>query len=468
MLLSFSISQQGAGHVTTGRECQDYSRTRVVTAADGRAYVIAAIADGVGSREFSRLGARVAVTSVLDCLSHNMCADTFDPSDASMTRLLRHGFAWALKAVADACQARGIELSLADSTLTAAVYDGSSLWFGHRGDDGIVVMHDDGTYAMVTDRHKREEANSVIPLRSPSGWQFGTVEEVASFVMMTDGMLDYCVDRPVMGNRVYLPFLYPLLYQPIDSEEEMGLYRGEWVKYLWGTDGRQPGGDTSKKHVRDACQDASEERDPETVDADGEETAKESEGETSEVEGDTTEEDGGAPRIRDTVFDDLTVVMVQNPERVRKLPPFSFDFERWESDTKERAQTRDAALDQAAAKRMEEQRVEALRRRLVELPSVEDEDPTETDTQDAAGDADETVGSSETPKTDTAVTRQGDQESAGPQGSDGHPVGPQAATDTRKKLRSLRVLVALCSVLGGAARFADVVEKWANDRRRSK
>ena len=237
MLAHFAISQRGEGHKARGIECQDFSLTKEIHDKElKRSFVIAAIADGVGSADFSAIGAETAVNSVVECVVHNLSGVVLTNDSGMMLDLLRHSFNWARQAVMRRADNDELPFVLFDSTLTIAVYDGKTVWFGHIGDDGIVAMYEDGNCKLVTTRHKGESVNELMPLRAERYWEFGVVENVASFVLMTDGMLNYCVDNEMMNNRVYLPFLYPLLYKALSTQEEVDTYRNEWEEYLLKSD----------------------------------------------------------------------------------------------------------------------------------------------------------------------------------------------------------------------------------------
>jgi hypothetical protein len=130
----------------------------------------------------------------------------------------------------------------------------------------------------------------MIPLSETDAWEFGHTEKRAvSFVMMTDGVLDKCVDLAVMNNRIYFPFLKPALTLPMRNEEEMAAQKADWEEYLAGSD---------KYPVS----------------------------------------------FRKKVCDDITFTVVQNPEEVEKLPDIVFDFEKWEEDTLRRKKQLDDTL----------------------------------------------------------------------------------------------------------------------------
>ena len=137
----FCISQQGESHLKTGSPCQDSSIGRIVSLDKiQRQAVVCAVADGVGSCAFSHYGAKEAVESVLDYLEEKLPAlDSID--DRRMLTLLQDGFAYALTQVEKTADERQLPFAEMDSTLTCAVLlDEGSLWFGHIGDDGLVVL----------------------------------------------------------------------------------------------------------------------------------------------------------------------------------------------------------------------------------------------------------------------------------------------------------------------------------------
>ena len=291
MLTHFSISQQGKRHIEKDVPCQDFSASkRIDVERFGCEIVIAAVADGVGSCEFSQFGSETAVQSFLNCVEHNIQNKLADLSDDNIINLIKHAFNYALSQVDKEAEERELPFLEFDTTLTGIVYDGHTLWFGHIGDDGVVVLYSDGEYEMITQRHKGEEIHSVIPLREYDVWQFGkSSKEVASCVLMTDGVLDHCVDTESMGNRVYFPFLEPALTEAALTDEDAEKQRLDWDEYFAG-------------------------------------------------KGDYPE------NIRDTVTDDISFVVVQNPDLVKNMDPVQFDFDKWDEDTAKRKKELNDAL----------------------------------------------------------------------------------------------------------------------------
>lgn len=291
MLTHFSITQQGKSHIEKNVPCQDFSASkRISVERFGRELVLAAVSDGVGSREYSQFGSAVAVQSFMQCFEYNIQNKVSAFSDENILKLIQHAFHYALSQVEQEADRRVLPFLEFDSTLTAVVYDGHTLWFGHIGDDGVVVLYTDGTYEMITQRHTGEEAHSLFPLREESMWQFGKAsKEVVSCVLMTDGVLDHCVDNQAMHNRVYFPFLEPALTEPAFTDQDAEKQRLDWDEFLSGN--------------------------------------------------------GNYPQnFRDMVTDDITFVVVQNPDLLKDMPPVPFDFDQWDQDTAKRKKELEESL----------------------------------------------------------------------------------------------------------------------------
>lgn len=291
MLTHFSITQQGQRHIEKQEPCQDYSVScRVHINRLDCDLVLAAVSDGVGSCEFSQYGAKTAVMSLISCIQDSLTENTFTIKDENIYKIFEYAFNYALEQVERIAEEKELPFLEFDSTLTGVIYDGYNLWFGHIGDDGLVVLYTDGTYEMVSLRHKGEEAHSVVPLRNIELWQFGKApKDVASFALMTDGVLDYCVDSIAMNNRVYFPFLEPALTVLMDSDEKANCQKSEWNDFFSGV--------------------------PTYAD-----------------------------NFRTKVTDDISFVIVQNSDAVISLPEVKFDFMQWEADSARRRKELNDAL----------------------------------------------------------------------------------------------------------------------------
>lgn len=316
MLTHFSITQQGARHIQSGAPCQDYSDSvRIHPEHLETDYVLAAIADGVGSCQFSQIGSKTAVRSLLQFLEKDMSAPGFQPTDNTMSKLLLDGLRYALEQVEQAADEKELPFLQLDSTLTGAVYDGKNLWFCHIGDDGIVALYTDGTYEMVTTRHKGQEAHSLYPLRFEEKWQVGKAEKnVASLALMTDGVLDDCVADEKLDNMVCFNRLRPALTEPMSSDESSAELKKEWENYLWMSEGYEE-------------------------------------------------------KFRSRVSDDITLVVVQNPELVAALPEIHFDVNLWNTRVLQAQAEADKQLKEMQQARLAEQARQRARSQEQRSPS---------------------------------------------------------------------------------------------------
>lgn len=286
MIKTFNITQQGERHIKKDLPCQDYSCTKRMTHLD-QEIIIAAVSDGVGSCEYSQIGSKIAVESFLECISHNIENKLEEFSEETILTIIKHAFHYSLSKVYKTSEEDELPFLEYDCTLTGVVYVGDTLYFGHIGDDGIVALHFNGKYEMITDRHKGEEANSVFPLREEDTWQFGKCKNIASFVLMTDGVLDFCVDSIAMNNRVFFPFLEPALTETEKDEKEQ---QSEWENYLAG-------------------------------------------------------KSENFPDFRKIVTDDISFVVIQNVDQLKNMElPISFDSKKWEKDTLKRKKKLDEIL----------------------------------------------------------------------------------------------------------------------------
>ena len=209
MLGYYKMSIIGTAHQAKENGiCQDASD--VIELDNG--WVVAAIADGLGSAKRSDLGSKTAVHTVLSFVSDNY-PDQWH--EESLISLLRTAYHKALKAIKVLAFENQDALCEYDTTLTTVIYNGVNVIFGHVGDGGIIALSSYGDYSVLTTAQKGEAFNETNPLRSgPDSWVFGTsTEDVCSLTMMTDGIFDIACpwllaksDQPIYINYIR-PFM---------------------------------------------------------------------------------------------------------------------------------------------------------------------------------------------------------------------------------------------------------------------
>ena len=233
MLLSFACSIPGKMHVERNIPGQDFSTFRRVRRGNDE-LVICAVADGVGSCSYSQYGSEAAVTVAVDFLSKKLAYEGDTSEVPAMDQLVQEAFYAAKDAsTIDLMEKMERPMTSFCTTLTLAVYADGAMWYGHCGDGGIIVLYTDGTYEMITSRHKGEEISSVYPISEETEWEFGFApKEVASLAMMTDGILDHYVPMFPVTQQLYYPALKPVLQPRFDDDREIP--EGEIQQYAEG------------------------------------------------------------------------------------------------------------------------------------------------------------------------------------------------------------------------------------------
>ena len=221
----------GISHIEKNIECQDYLKYLRVNFAN-REIIIAAVADGVGSCKNSSLGSKTAAEAAVNYSAEKIQELMNGEWDQKLClKIIKAAFSAAYYAMDEIANKENISMLSISTTLTMALYDGENLAYGHAGDSGLIVLYDDGTYEMITERKKGDTANSVIPLNGDyTMWQFDFAKKrVVSFALMTDGLLDYGVHK----SMVYIPLYKSFMLLPIstiDEEREASNQLLQWIK----------------------------------------------------------------------------------------------------------------------------------------------------------------------------------------------------------------------------------------------
>lgn len=207
----YGMSLTGRSHHEQMMPCQD-SHLAVRLTND---IWLAAVADGVGSAEFSDRGSKTAVNALF-----RYCSGEIIDCD-NWLQVLAEGYTAALEAIRALAEEEGNSIHDYDTTLTAALFDGGQVVYGQSGDSGMIGMNQDGRYELLTLAQKGDAFNEVCPLRCGSEtWVFAKLDKKFSgLLLMTDGVLDVAVpallnDQP---EKLYVNFVRQFL-----SSEQIG------------------------------------------------------------------------------------------------------------------------------------------------------------------------------------------------------------------------------------------------------
>lgn len=204
MLLYYGMSIAGSSHVAKGSPCQDSHCCRILP----NGWIAAAIADGVGSAKHSEIASKMACDILIETCKEQITEDT---KFLEAKNIIAEAYKRADLRIKEYVNQSGDLITDYDTTLSAVIYDGKSLAYGHSGDGGIVALTYDGDYVKITEPQKAEDGICVVPLRAgEKHWVFGECELAAASVLLaTDGMYDSFTPYLLKGQPVelYIPLI---------------------------------------------------------------------------------------------------------------------------------------------------------------------------------------------------------------------------------------------------------------------
>jgi len=185
MIFEYGFSVVGKSHIKKGTGCQDSHCIRKLE----NGWVIAAVADGVGSAKNSHIGSKIAAQTVVEFCDECM---PWDYNLISIKSMMRTAYNFAYKLILREAQKSGEPIESYDTTLTMVIYDGHRIIYGHSGDGAIIGLNTFGNYVAITRPQKGADGVSVIPLRSGyTQWVIDSYDEdLAAVILVTDGMLE--------------------------------------------------------------------------------------------------------------------------------------------------------------------------------------------------------------------------------------------------------------------------------------
>ena len=215
------VSLRGKSHTAHDMPMQDYHCLRVLP----NGWLLAVVCDGVGSEEHADIGASIAAVSFADYTVKYWGAFL---DEGSILNLLKCAALYAAGKICRESGNAGNPVRQYSTTLHAAVYANGVVYYFHSGDGGIIAMHDDGTYSLLTKPQKGEDGESVVPLMAgPKAWQAGVADSgVQSILLCTDGVYDKIAGKILrkydegLDKAIVAFFISPWAADPSETPKE--------------------------------------------------------------------------------------------------------------------------------------------------------------------------------------------------------------------------------------------------------
>lgn len=211
-------SVQGTSHTNGNTPCQD-SHAYLVA----KDYVIAAVADGLGSAAVSEQGSRLAVETALHSLNRALTART-PSSSKTWTEALEDSFSLARQGIERTAETNGLPLREYGTTLISLAITSDWVAVGHLGDGAVVGLDDDGRLETISPPQRGEYANEVTPLTADDALKLTrfTVKRksMTAVALITDGLQMLSLNSA--HHEPYSPFFTPFfesICQNLDSAE---------------------------------------------------------------------------------------------------------------------------------------------------------------------------------------------------------------------------------------------------------
>ena len=228
MIYSYGFSAVGTSHTKMGIICQDANK--IYSTENG--WVIAAIADGVGSCKYSDIASSIAVD-----VSVRVCAEEIKSNKSNLLEIIEKAFIQAEREIDNHSLSENHLITDYDTTLSLVIYDGRKIAYGHCGDGGIIGLTVSGDYIKITSPQKKEGL-FVMPLRAGKDtWIIDNAkEEYASVLLATDGVYDVFFPYLLKGQpvEVYVPLIRYFMDNNIlkVSDKRINIVKKEREDYL--------------------------------------------------------------------------------------------------------------------------------------------------------------------------------------------------------------------------------------------
>lgn len=189
---SYSFSLIGKNHIIRDIPCQDFNK--IAELKDG--WMLAVVADGVGSAVYAKEGALVAAETVVSFVQQHF----YNQSIHELKFLIQDAYYAAMNRISIMAKNAGNSIADYDTTLTCVLYDGQQIVYGHVGDGGIIGLLNTGEYVAVTEAQKGDDGYSVIPLRAGAEyWVCGSHDgPFCALLLATDGIYEGLFAPPLL------------------------------------------------------------------------------------------------------------------------------------------------------------------------------------------------------------------------------------------------------------------------------